>query len=86
LLGINTAIFTRSGGNQESALPFRKSARESCKVYAKRVASCGVHGGVGANPTRIWLTPMKLKGQPTGALVASSNKCSCGKSGSKPEI
>jgi len=36
---------------RESALPFPQIWRvRSCKVYAKRVASCGVHRGVGANP------------------------------------
>jgi serine protease Do len=71
LLGINTAIFTRSGGNQgvgfaipaNLARDVMQSLREKCRV---------VRGYIGASVQT--LTPelaeaMKLKGQPTGALV-----------------
>src|SRR3954447_8022314 len=71
LLGINTAIFTRSGGNQgigfaipaNLARDVMQSLREKGRV---------VRGYMGASVQT--LTPelaeaMKLKGQPTGALV-----------------
>jgi periplasmic serine protease, Do/DeqQ family len=71
LLGINTAIFTRSGGNQgvgfaipaNLARDVMQSLREKGRV---------VRGYIGASVQT--LTPelaeaMKLKGQPTGALV-----------------
>jgi serine protease Do len=71
LLGINTAIFTRSGGNQgigfaipaNLAREVMRSLREKGRV---------VRGYIGASVQT--LTPdladaMKLKGQPTGALV-----------------
>jgi serine protease Do len=72
LLGINTAIFTRSGGNQgigfavpdNLAREVMQSLREKGRV---------VRGYIGASVQP--LTPeladaMKLKGQPSGALVA----------------
>lgn len=71
LLGINTAIFSRSGGNQgvgfaipaNLARDVMQSLREKGRV---------VRGYIGASVQT--LTPelaeaMKLKGQPTGALV-----------------
>ena len=72
LLGINTAIFTRTGGNQgigfaipaNLAREVMKSLREKGRV---------VRGYIGTSVQS--LTPeiadaMKLKGQPTGALVS----------------
>ena len=72
LLGINTAIFSRSGGNQgvgfaipaNLALDVMQSLREKGRV---------VRGYIGASVQT--LTPelaeaMKFKGQPTGALVS----------------
>ncbi len=71
LLGINTAIFSRSGGNQGIgfAIP-AKLAREVMQSLGEKGRV--VRGYIGASVQT--LTPelaeaMKLKGQPTGALV-----------------
>jgi serine protease Do len=72
LLGINTAIFTRTGGNQGIgfAIP-AKLAREV--MQSLRDKGRVVRGYIGTSVQS--LTPeiadaMKLKGQPTGALVS----------------
>ena len=70
LSGINSAIFSRSGGARESALLFRKSGREV--TQSLRDKGRVVRGYIGSSVKT--LTPeiadaMKLKGQSTGALV-----------------
>src|SRR5881296_2651641 len=71
LLGINTAIFTRSGGNQGIGFAIPANlAREVMRSL--RDKGRVVRGYIGASVQT--LTPdladaMKLKGQPTGALV-----------------
>jgi serine protease Do len=71
LLGINTAIFSRSGGNQ--GVGFAIPANLARKVMQSlREKGRVVRGYIGASVQT--LTPelaeaMKLKGQPTGALV-----------------
>ncbi len=72
LLGINTAIFTRSGGNQGVGFAIPDNlAREV--MQSLREKGRVVRGYIGASVQP--LTPeladaMKLKGQPSGALVA----------------
>jgi serine protease Do len=72
LLGINSAIFTRTGGNQGVGFAIPSNlAREV--MQSLREKGRVVRGYIGASVQP--LTPelaeaMKLKGQPTGALVA----------------
>src|SRR5581483_434711 len=71
LLGINTAIFSRSGGNQGIGFAIPSNlAREV--MQSLREKGRVIRGYIGASVQS--LTPelaeaMKLKGQPTGALV-----------------
>src|SRR6266702_6774280 len=71
LLGINSAIFSRSGGNQGVGFAIPANlAREV--MQSLREKGRVVRGYVGASvqtPTPDLSDAMKLKGQPTGALV-----------------
>src|SRR5213592_3755544 len=71
LLGINTAIFSRSGGNQGVGFAIPASLARDV-MQSLREKGRVVRGYIGASVQT--LTPelaeaMKLKGQPTGALV-----------------
>jgi serine protease Do len=72
LLGINTAIFTRSGGNQGVGFAIPANlAREVMQSLREKGRVVRGYIGAAVQP----LTPelaeaMKLKGQPSGALVA----------------
>ena len=89
LLGINTAIFSRSGGNQGIGFAIPANlAREV--MQSLRDKGRVVRGYIGTSVQT--LTPeiadaMKLKGQPTGALVVRLNQTlPRQKRGSKPAM
>jgi len=71
LLGINTAIFSRSGGNQGVgfAIPANLARDVMQSLREKRPRGARLHRCVGANAHPELADAMKLKGQPTGALV-----------------
>src|SRR5437762_5591378 len=71
LLGINTAIFTRSGGNQGSgfAIPANLAREVMRSLREKGRARRGYIGASMQTLTPDLADAMKLKGQPTGALV-----------------